>query len=214
MKVIHSRSKSTMQEALTSAWVACMVTALAVACEQHELQAGSYVRIHGLKKAHYNGLEGRMLRRDNVRAEVEIAGTWKVIKVHCKNLTLMPTYKVSRCKLMKHRRVQITFEPEPVFAWPDALSGTYYDYLRVDRTASKEHIRNEFKKLSMILHPDKNPNHTAKATQLFKQVMEAYECLRDDRRRAQYDQQVGLAMTHQQTWFTRNTTTARHPKWP
>ena len=79
---------------------------------------------------------------------------------------------------------------------------------------SKEHIRSEFKRLSMMLHPDKNLHNREKATELFKQIMEAYECLRDDLKRAQYDQQVGYAAPQPQTRFKRNTTFARHPKWP
>ena len=43
------------------------------------------------------------------------------------------------------------------------------------------------------MHPDKNPNKNEKATQLFKQVKEAYECLKYPYSRALYDGQQGIA---------------------
>ena len=108
------------------------------------------------------------------------------MKVQRKNLTVLPTYTVSRCKLMQHRTVQVTFQPEPVMSWPTSLGGTYFDYLGLDRTATTEEIKSAYRNLSITLHPDKNPTHVAKATSLFRQLREAYEALKDDHERANY----------------------------
>ena len=103
------------------------------------------------------------------------------LRVQGKHLSLMPTYSISRCKLAKHQVYHC--EPcyrylEPVSTMPDELTGTYYDILGVERTSTTEEIKAAFRKMSVIVHPDKNPTNTEKATRLFKQVLMAYECLK------------------------------------
>ena len=139
----------------------------------------------------FNDHEGLVVRREREKADVEIAGTRTMIRVHCRHITLLPTFKVSRCKLRGHCTVTLTFHLEPVFWWPQTLTGTYYDWLRVDRLATAEEIRSAFRKLSVALHPDKNQTNAEKATKLFQQILEAYECLKDDSKRMLYDHQIG-----------------------
>jgi molecular chaperone DnaJ len=62
----------------------------------------------------------------------------------------------------------------------------YYELLGVERTADGATIKSAYRKLAMQYHPDKNggcKDHEAK----FKAVSEAYECLKDDQKRAAYD---------------------------
>ena len=147
-------------------------------------------------KAQFNGQEGRVRNKEAGRIEVELAQTSKhekprTLRVHSKHLTLMPTYSISRCKLAEHRVYHC--EPcylEPVSMMPDVLTGTHYDILRVERTATTEEIKTAFRKMSVTVHPDKNPANTVRATRLFKQVMTAYECLKDNARRMAYDQDM------------------------
>ncbi|KAL6988602.1 hypothetical protein U1Q18_014355 [Sarracenia purpurea var. burkii] len=66
----------------------------------------------------------------------------------------------------------------------------HYKVLGLSRNASKEEIKEAFRKLAMQFHPDKHshsPNSVRDgATLRFKQASEAYEVLIDDRKRADY----------------------------
>eukprot|EP00408_Alexandrium_pacificum_P066266 CAMPEP_0171174218 /NCGR_PEP_ID=MMETSP0790-20130122/10615_1 /TAXON_ID=2925 /ORGANISM="Alexandrium catenella, Strain OF101" /LENGTH=618 /DNA_ID=CAMNT_0011639087 /DNA_START=9 /DNA_END=1862 /DNA_ORIENTATION=+ len=65
--------------------------------------------------------------------------------------------------------------------------GTYYQILGVPPNASGDDIKNQYRKLALKLHPDKNrddPN----ATERFQELQEAYEVLSDAERRTAYDQ--------------------------
>ncbi|KAE8687911.1 Chaperone protein dnaJ 72 [Hibiscus syriacus] len=66
-----------------------------------------------------------------------------------------------------------------------------YKVLGVSRSATKEEIKEAFRKLAVKYHPDKH-SHSPKpvrdsATLRFKQVSEAYEVLSDDIKRAHYN---------------------------
>lgn len=63
----------------------------------------------------------------------------------------------------------------------------YYDILGVSRKATPDELKSAFRKKAKDLHPDRNPGDQ-KAEQAFKELNEAYEVLRDDQKRAAYDQ--------------------------
>ncbi|WP_319582155.1 DnaJ C-terminal domain-containing protein [uncultured Pseudodesulfovibrio sp.] len=63
----------------------------------------------------------------------------------------------------------------------------YYKLLGVSRSASKEEIGKAFKKLARKYHPDLNPNDKD-AESKFKEINEAYEVLKDEKKRKLYDQ--------------------------
>lgn len=63
----------------------------------------------------------------------------------------------------------------------------YYDVLSIDRNASGEQIKAAYRKLALKYHPDRNPDDKA-AEENFKEASEAYEVLRDERKRSIYDQ--------------------------
>ena len=63
----------------------------------------------------------------------------------------------------------------------------YYELLGVDRDADAEELKRSFRKQAMKYHPDRNPGDAA-AEVRFKEINEAYEVLKDDQKRAAYDQ--------------------------
>jgi molecular chaperone DnaJ len=61
----------------------------------------------------------------------------------------------------------------------------YYQILGVDRNATEAEIKKAFRKLALECHPDRNPSKEAE--ERFKEINEAYSCLIDPEKRAQYD---------------------------
>ncbi len=61
----------------------------------------------------------------------------------------------------------------------------YYEVLGVSKNASKDEIKDAYRKLAMQYHPDRNK--AADAEDKFKEVSEAYAVLSDDQKRRQYD---------------------------
>jgi len=63
----------------------------------------------------------------------------------------------------------------------------YYEILGVDKKASDEELKKAYRKLARKYHPDLNPAD-AKAEAKFKEINEAYEVLKDKKKRAAYEQ--------------------------
>ena len=63
----------------------------------------------------------------------------------------------------------------------------YYTVIGIDRGASVSELKKAYRKLAMRYHPDRNPSDP-EAEKNFKELAEAYDVLRDDERRAAYDQ--------------------------
>ena len=62
----------------------------------------------------------------------------------------------------------------------------YYEVLEVSETASADEIKKAYRKLATKHHPDKNGGST-EAEEKFKKIAEAYETLRNDTKRKDYD---------------------------
>src|SRR3546814_14757590 len=63
----------------------------------------------------------------------------------------------------------------------------YYEILGVQRGAGAEELKKAYRKLAMQFHPDRNPGDK-EAEARFKELSEAYDVLKDDQKRAAYDQ--------------------------
>lgn len=62
----------------------------------------------------------------------------------------------------------------------------YYDILGVGKDASPEEIKSAYRKLAKQYHPDINKEEGA--SEKFKEINEAYECLSDPQKKSNYDQ--------------------------
>jgi molecular chaperone DnaJ len=61
----------------------------------------------------------------------------------------------------------------------------YYEVLGVQKNATKEEIKNTYRKLALQYHPDRNKDPGAE--EKFKELSEAYAVLSDDEKRKRYD---------------------------
>jgi molecular chaperone DnaJ len=61
----------------------------------------------------------------------------------------------------------------------------YYDVLGIPKSASKDDIKNAYRKLALQYHPDRNK--AAGSEEKFKEISEAYAVLSDDEKRKRYD---------------------------
>ncbi|EKE29976.1 MAG: Chaperone protein DnaJ [uncultured bacterium (gcode 4)] len=62
----------------------------------------------------------------------------------------------------------------------------YYDILWIDKKSSEAEIKKAYRKKAMEWHPDKH-KWDKKAEEKFKEINEAYETLKDSKKRQQYD---------------------------
>jgi molecular chaperone DnaJ len=61
----------------------------------------------------------------------------------------------------------------------------YYEVLGVQKNATKDQIKDSYRKLALQYHPDRNKEQGAE--EKFKEISEAYAVLSDDQKRQQYD---------------------------
>jgi molecular chaperone DnaJ len=64
----------------------------------------------------------------------------------------------------------------------------YYEVLGVSKSASADEIKKAYRRLAMKHHPDRNKDDSDGSEGRFKEAKEAYEVLKDDQKRAAYDQ--------------------------
>jgi len=65
------------------------------------------------------------------------------------------------------------------------MARDYYEILGVPRNATKEEIKQAYRKLALQYHPDRNKSKEAE--EKFKEINEAYAVLSDDEKRKEYD---------------------------
>ncbi|GAM19122.1 hypothetical protein SAMD00019534_022970 [Acytostelium subglobosum LB1] len=65
------------------------------------------------------------------------------------------------------------------------LCKNYYEVLEIKKTATENDIKKAYRKIALLMHPDKN--HAPGAEEAFKKVSQAFTCLSDQQKRASYD---------------------------
>ncbi|VDM31906.1 unnamed protein product [Hydatigera taeniaeformis] len=74
-----------------------------------------------------------------------------------------------------------------MFDLMEEMSTNFYEFLNVPPTATSLEIKRAYRKLSLEMHPDKNPND-ANAGVKFRQLSVVYQILKDEERRRHYDE--------------------------
>jgi curved DNA-binding protein len=86
----------------------------------------------------------------------------------------------------------------------------YYQILGIDKTADASAVKSAYRKLAKQFHPDTNPGNS-EAEAKFKEINEAYETLKDDGKRQQYDLQTQAAQNvHSRTFHHPGGFTVHH----
>jgi len=75
-----------------------------------------------------------------------------------------------------------TPEETALFELVDEINGTFYELMDISPNATTKEVKNKYKELAMVLHPDKNPDKEAE----FKQLAAVYNVLKDKKTRAMY----------------------------
>ena len=82
----------------------------------------------------------------------------------------------------------------------------YYQILEIERSATDREIKGAYRKLAKRYHPDKNPERTAFAEKMFREICSAYNTLQDKRRKSDYDrtlQTIERQQKSQEAYFDR-----------
>lgn len=70
------------------------------------------------------------------------------------------------------------------------MKKNYYQLLSIQPDADQDIVKKAFRRMAHKWHPDKNDSLGAK--EMFIQIQEAYECLKDSKKRLQYDYKNGV----------------------
>merc|ERR1712183_427505 len=95
-----------------------------------------------------------------------------------------------------------------LFELVDEINGTFYELMDISRNATTKEIKNKYKELAMVLHPDKNPEKEEE----FKRLAAVYNVLKDKKGRANYERvlEEGLPEYKMPAFYDRKVQIVRH----
>jgi hypothetical protein len=130
------------------------------------------------------------------------------------------THKVTFSKIINETGYEKTYEREKSYKDNEQAnkqritSGIdYYGVLGLSRNATAEEIKNAYRELAQLLHPDKHGGSKA-AEERFKQIQTAYEILSDSAKKSEYDEMTGYSNGDkpQDFWSYQETQESTHKK--
>lgn len=74
-----------------------------------------------------------------------------------------------------------------------AEAGSPYAVLGVPRGASDDEIKKAYRRLALQWHPDRNPGRKEEATERFKEISRAFECVKDAGSRSAFEREEAVA---------------------
>jgi tetratricopeptide (TPR) repeat protein len=140
------------------------------------------------------------------------SGTWTFDERSLLNETVTLTVDVNALLLEAERRMSSKTEPEPpISAAPERIEDfldrvrkaeTYYDLLGVDGSASPEQLKSAYYDIARRYHPDRfrktEPTLIGRIESAFARITQAYDTLRDNGLRANYDRKLQARRKAQQ----------------
>ncbi|XP_013090236.2 dnaJ homolog subfamily C member 1-like [Biomphalaria glabrata] len=90
-----------------------------------------------------------------------------------------------------------------IFDLVEEINVNFYQYFGIEQSASTSEIKKAYRKLTLQYHPDKNSAEDAE--EKFRQIVAIYEVLKDDNKRAKYNQVLveGLPDWRQPVYYYR-----------
>lgn len=95
-----------------------------------------------------------------------------------------------------------------LFELVDEVNGTFYELMNISRNATTKEIKDQYKEMAMVLHPDKNPD----TEDQFRQLAAVYNVLKDKKGRKNYERVLteGLPDWRTPAFYDRKVQTVRH----
>lgn len=72
----------------------------------------------------------------------------------------------------------------------DPDDASYYDVLNISPRASDEEVKQAFRTMALIYHPDRNPHNPGLAHKRFQRISEAYHNLKTREKRLRYNKTI------------------------
>jgi len=104
----------------------------------------------------------------------------------------------------------VPWQPEEIalFELVDSINGTFYELMNISMNATAKEIKREYKKQSLLIHPDKNPETEDE----FKRLAAVYNVLKDQKTRDMYHRvlEEGLPVWRMPAFYDRQVQVIRH----